>query len=311
MPYLIQRIAHAVGVLFLVSVVTFLALRTTPGNVVTSLFNPVTASDEAVARAIADLGLDAPLWEQYWDYISGVLRGDLGFSIVRGSDVTDLVGSAIGYTLLLAAAAFVVAFGLGAPVGMISALSAGRMLDRIIRVLISVFQAVPNFVLALLAVLVFGVQLDWLPVSGADSPLHLVLPTLVLAAEPGALTARVSRTAVLEQLSSDYTRTLRARGVAPWRIHWVHVLRNSLSPVISLGGVQVRSLLGYTLIVEVIFRWPGLGSELVASVLNRDYPVAQSLTLLLAAVVVVSSVMADLLYRWADPRVRLTGSEAQ
>ena len=311
MQYLIQRIAHAVGVLFLVSLVTFLALRTTPGNVVTSLFNPVTASDEAVAKAISDLGLDAPLWEQYWDYISDVLRGDLGFSIVRGSDVIDLVGSAIGYTLLLAAAAFVVAFGVGAPVGVISALNAGGILDRIIRALISIFQAVPNFVLALLAVLVFGVQLDWLPVSGADGPLHLVLPTLVLAAEPGALTARVSRTAVLEQLSSDYTRTLRARGVASWRIHWVHVLRNSLSPVISLGGVQVRSLLGYTLIVEVIFRWPGLGSELVGSVLNRDYPVAQSLTLLLAAVVVVSSVMADLLHRWADPRVRLTGSEAR
>ena len=299
------------GVLFLVSLVTFLALRTTPGNVVTSLFNPVTASDEAVAKAISDLGLDAPLWEQYWDYISDVLRGDLGFSIVRGSDVIDLVGSAIGYTLLLAAAAFVVAFGVGAPVGVISALNAGGILDRIIRALISIFQAVPNFVLALLAVLVFGVKLDWLPVSGADGPLHLVLPTLVLAAEPGALTARVSRTAVLEQLSSDYTRTLRARGVASWRIHWVHVLRNSLSPVISLGGVQVRSLLGYTLIVEVIFRWPGLGSELVGSVLNRDYPVAQSLTLLLAAVVVVSSVMADLLHRWADPRVRLTGSEAR
>ena len=185
------------------------------------------------------------------------------------------------------------------------------MLDRIIRVFISIFQAVPNFVLALLAVLVFGVRLDWLPVSGADGPLHLVLPTLVLAAEPGALTARVSRTAVLEQLSSDFTRTLRARGVAIWRIQWVHVLRNSLSPVISLGGVQVRSLLGYTLIVEVIFRWPGLGSELVGSVLNRDYPVAQSLTLLLAAVVVVSSVAADLLHRWADPRVRLAGSEAE
>lgn len=311
MQYVVQRIAHAVGVIFLVSIVTFLALRTTPGNVITSLFNPLTVGEEAVEQAIIDLGLADPLWEQYWNYISDVLRGDLGFSVVRGKAVIDLVGSAIGYTLLLAAAAFVAAFGIGAPVGVISALNANRLLDRVIRVFISIFQAVPNFVLALLAVLVFGVRLDWLPVSGADGPLHLVLPTLVLAAEPGALTARVSRTAVLEQLSSDFTRTLRARGVAIWRIQWVHVLRNSLSPVISLGGVQVRSLLGYTLIVEVIFRWPGLGSELVGSVLNRDYPVAQSLTLLLAAVVVVSSVAADLLHRWADPRVRLAGSDAE
>lgn len=304
-----RRVGYAFGVLIIVSMVTFLALRTTPGNVVSSLINPATTSQEAVDQIEEELGLNDPIWIQYWDYMSDLSTGDLGFSIVRGSPVAEVVSGAVGYTLLLAGSAFLVAFGLGVPIGMISALNAGNPLDRAIRVVISTFQAVPNFVLALLAVLVFGVQLGWLPVSGAEGFRHLILPTLILAAEPGALTARVTRTAALEQLSSDYTRTLRARGVARWRIQWVHVLRNSLSPIISLGGIQVRSLLGYTLIVEVIFRWPGLGSELVGSVLNRDYPVAQSLTLLLATVVVVASTLSDLALRWADPRVRLTGSE--
>lgn len=308
--YAAGRIVYAILILFLASIVTFFALRTTPCNVADSVLNPATTPPEVIEELREDLGLNDPLWQQYWEHTSGVLRGDLGFSLTNRTPVTDLIADAGLYTIGLAIAAFILAFGVGVPVGVLSAVYRGTWFDGLVRVLTSIAQAVPNFVLAVLAVIVFGVELGWLPVSGADGFKSLILPACVLAAEPGALTTRVTRTAILEELGSDYARTLRSRGLSGVRITWIHVLRNSLSPVISLGAVQIRTLLGYTLIVEVIFRWPGLGTQLVQSVLKRDYPVAQSLALLLAAVVVISNTLSDLLYRWADPRVRLAKGDS-
>jgi ABC-type dipeptide/oligopeptide/nickel transport system permease component len=308
--YAIRRVAYAVIVLLLASVVTFFSLRVTPGDVVASIVNPATTPPEVVAQLKADLGLDLPLWHQYLNYLTGMFTGDLGVSLVTKLPVTTVIANSAWYTVVLALSAFVVAFGVGIPVGMMAALHQGRWFDRLSLACASFFLAIPNFVLALLAVLIFGLKLQWLPVSGASSFSNLIMPSLVLAAEPCALMVRVARTAVLEQLGADYTRTLLARGVRRRRIDWVHVLRNSLSPIVSLGSIQVRTLLGYALIVEVIFRWPGLGTQLVNSILHRDYPVAQALALLLAAVVIITSAIADLVYRWADPRVRLTGSEA-
>jgi len=307
--YALGRVSYAVFILLLASVVTFLALRATPGNISNSLINPATTPPEVIAELRSDLGFDDSLPKQYWDHASGVLTGDLGFSLSNRTPVSDLIKDAGLYTLALAAAAFLIAFGLGVPFGMLSAINAGGWFDRVLRLACSVAQSIPNFVLALVAVLIFGVKLGWLPVSGANSWKSLVLPAVVLAAEPGALTTRVTRTAVLEELGADYTRTLRSRGLTKRRINWIHVLRNSLSPIISLGAVQIRTLLGYTLVVEVIFRWPGLGTKLVDAVLDRDYPVAEVLALLLAAVVVGSNTLSDLLYRWADPRVRLSKSD--
>jgi ABC-type dipeptide/oligopeptide/nickel transport system permease component len=308
--YLLRRVAYAVLVLFLASLVTFFSLRVTPGDVTGSIVNLSTTPPEVVAQLKDQLGLNLPLWQQYWNYLSGMFTGDLGVSLVTKLPVTTLIANSASYTIVLALSAFLVAFGLGVPIGVVAALNRGGWLDRGVLATASFFLAIPNFVLALVAVLLFGLQWHLLPVSGASSWKNLILPALVLAAEPCALTVRVGRTAVLEQLSADYTRTLWARGVRRVRIHWVHVLRNSLSPIISLGSIQIRTLLGYTLIVEVIFRWPGLGTQLVNSILHRDYPVAQALALLLAAVVIVSSALTDVVYRWADPRVRLSGSEA-
>jgi len=308
--YALQRVAYAVLVLILASMVTFLSLRVTPGDVVASIVNPATTPPEVVEQLKDQLGLNQPIWQQYVDYVSGMVTGDLGVSLVTKLPVTTVIANSAWYTVVLALAAFVVAFGIGVPVSVAAALNRGGWFDRLALAVASFFLAIPNFVLALVAVLILGLQLQWLPVSGSSSVENLILPALVLAAEPCALTVRVGRTAVLEQLSADYTRTLWARGVRQIRIHWIHVLRNSLSPIISLGSIQIRTLLGYTLIVEVIFRWPGLGTQLVNSILDRDYPVAQALALLLAAVVIVSSAITDLVYRWADPRVRLSGSEA-
>lgn len=306
MRYVVQRIGYALLIIFLASLVSFAALRVAPGNAVTSMLNPTTTPPEVIAEYVEKLGLNQPIWDQYLKYVGGLLTGDFGISLVDRQPVLQIVLNGAMYTIILAFAAFIVAFGIGVPFGALAALHRGSAFDKIVRGISSFFNSVPNFVLALVLILVFSVQLRWLPVSGTGSWTNLVLPTLVLAADPCALTMRVTRTAVIEQSEADFTRTLRARGVARPRIDWIHVLRNSLNSVISLGAVQIRTLLGYTLIVEVIFRWPGLGSQLVQSILKRDYPVASALALLLAVVVVIASALGDLVLRWVDPRIRVS-----
>ncbi|MCX6460702.1 MAG: ABC transporter permease [Actinobacteria bacterium] len=304
MSYVIKRIGYAILIMFLASLVTFAALRVAPGSAVTSILDPARTPPEVIERYKEELGLNLPIWQQYVNYMANVLRGNFGTSLFDRRPVFDLIADAALYTVVLAFAAFVLAFGLGVPAGVIAALNRGGWFDRVIRWVTSAFMSIPNFVLALLLVAILGVKLRFLPVSGASGPANLILPALVLAADPWSLTTRVTRTAVVEQLGADYTRTLRARGVSRTRINWRHVLRNALTPVVSLGSVQIRTLLGYTLIVEVIFRWPGMGSQLVQAILKRDYPVASALALLLALVVVIASTVGDLLLRAVDPRIR-------
>jgi ABC-type dipeptide/oligopeptide/nickel transport system permease component len=165
-------------------------------------------------------------------------------------------------------------------------------------------MGIPNFFLAILLIQLFGIWLKWLPVAGSDDPSNIVLPAVVLAAEAMAVNLRLVRSSVLEELSRDYVRTLYAKGLKEWRIMWIHALRNALPPVIALAGIMLRTLLGYTLIVEVIFRWPGLGATLVNAVLQRDYSVAQVLALLLTFLVIIFNLLADIGQQLVDPRVR-------
>lgn len=310
LPYPVRRIGAAVVVIFLASIVTFLSLRIAPGNVSNSVFNVTTTSPAVIKRFEDGLGLNRPLIWQYFHYLRQLLTGDLGSSVVQRLPVTTIVSNSANYTLELAAAAFVLTFAVGVPLGVLAAIYRGGVLDWIVRTFASVLLSIPNFVLALLLVLLVSVKWKLLPASGADSFDSLILPAVVLAAEPMALTTRITRTAMLEQISADFTRTLRARGVRDRRINWRHVLRNASTPILSLGAVQIRTLLGYTLIIEVIFRWPGLGYQLVESILQRDYAVAQVLSILLAVVVVVASALGDLALRWADPRIRVSAKAA-
>lgn len=307
MKFISRRLGYATLVMFLASLVTFFALRVAPGSVTSSLLNPSTVTPERVAALEKSLGLDDPAFVQYGRFMGKLLSGDLGNSIVSRVPVAEIIAHSAGYTVVLALASFALAFGLGVPAGVIAAIRKDSIVDRAIRVTASFLLAMPNFVLALLLILLFGVLLHTLPVSGANSWQSLILPAVALGAEPAALTARVTRTAFLEQRGMEFVTTLRARGVSERRINWRHVLRNSLSSIISLGAVQIRNLLGYALIVEVIFRWPGLGYQLVQSILTRDYGVAQVLAILLALVVVISSALGDWALRIADPRVRLSG----
>jgi peptide/nickel transport system permease protein len=305
MRFALIRLGYAVVVIFCISVVTFLALHASPGSVVSSVLNVSTTPHSVIVAYERSHGLLDPLPVQYWRFVSGVATGNFGTSLVSDLPVMTIVTNSIGYTGLLAGSAFLLIFGLGIPLGVISAITEGSLLDRAVRFVASLVLSIPNFVLAIVLILILAVHLQILPAGGSGSFSDLILPTVVLAAEPWSLTVRVMRTSFLEHMSADFTRTLRARGVPEWRIQWRHVLRNSIGPVISLGILQVRNLLAYTLLVEVIFNWPGLGTQLVNSVLQRDYNVTEVLTLLLAAVIVLASALGDILLSLVDPRVRV------
>jgi ABC-type dipeptide/oligopeptide/nickel transport system permease component len=302
--YVVRRLIYTAVIMFMASIVVFLALRISPGDSSNFVISPVS-SPERFAQLRHELGLDRPLIEQYAVFLSRMFSGNFGASDVSHRKVVDIIASGLPFTLMLAASAALLVYCIGIPMGVIAALRRDRWPDQLVTGLAVVGLGIPNFVLAILLVMIFAITFKLLPASGSAGPVNLILPAVVLAMEPLAITVRVVRTAVLDQLHQDYVRTLAAKGLSRSRIVWLHVLRNSLGPVISLAAVQFRSLIGYTLIVEVIFRWPGLGSQLVDAVLKRDYLVAQVLALLLTLVVIVINAFADIAYAFADPKVRV------
>lgn len=300
----VVRLAYSALVLLLVAIVAFVGLRLAPGDVTTQILDPSRATPEELAYLRHQLGLDLPIYTQFYHYVAGLLHGDLGLSLITRETVVSIVASAGIYSISLALTSFVLIFALAIPLGLASAIWRGSAIDAAVRGISGVFMATPNFVLAVVLINLLALQAGWLPVAGSGTWKHLVLPALVLAAEPLGFATRLVRTSYLEQAGAQYADAMRMRGLSESVIRWRHIMRNALLPVISLGAVQVRTLVGYTLIVETIFRWPGLGKRLVDSILTRDYQVAQGLTILLAAVVVVATLISSFLYRAADPRVR-------
>jgi peptide/nickel transport system permease protein len=307
--FLLRRFLYMLVIMWIAATVIFFALRVSPGNTATFVVSPSVTKHE-LDQVRKELGLDQPLYTQYLDFWRNLAQGDLGRSPVSDQRVTTIIAQGGPYTLLLAAAAALVAYGIGMPLGMLAALRRNGAADRVAAGVAVVGMGIPNFVLALILVMVVGVTFGLLPVSGSGGLSHLILPTVVLALEPMAVTIRVMRSSVLEQLNLDYVKALTAKGLSRRRVIWVHVFRNSLGPTIALTAVQLRTLLGYTLIVEVIFRWPGLGSQLVNAVSDRDYIVAQMLALALTFVVILVNFIADALYAYTDPRTRARVSEA-
>lgn len=303
LKFIVRRAIYALALLFIASVFIFLGLRVTSGSVTDQLTNEWNRDElEGVLRE--RFGLDKPLVEQYLLFIGNVISGNPGVSLITGQEIIEMLREAGGKTLILGAAGALLTYAIAIPLGVISAARRNSVVDQGSMLLAVLGMGVPNFFLALVLIQVFAVNLRWLPVAGDSTLQHLILPAVILSAEAIALNMRLMRSSLLEELNRDYVRTLRAKGLREWRILWLHAFRNALPPVIALAGVLLRTLLGYTLIVEVIFRWPGLGSQLVTSVLNRDYPVAQVLTLLLTFAVVLFNFLADIGQQWADPRVR-------
>jgi peptide/nickel transport system permease protein len=301
--YVVRRAVYAVVVLFIASMVIFWGLRVAPGSPETTLFNPY-ASQEAKEALRVKLGLDKPVVVQYAFFLRDFFTGDFGESIKSGQSVPELIKEYGRNSLILVSASILFTYTLAIPLGVLAALRRGRFLDRSLMGFASLGMGIPNFLLALLLILVFGTRLGWLPISGTGGLDHLILPMIALSMEGLAVTMRLVRSSMLEQLGTDYALTLRAKGIRSRTIVWKRVLRNALIPIISLSGIQIGALVGYTAIVEVVFRWPGLGQLLLTSVLQRDYPVALWLSMLLTASVIAANFAANVGYALADPRVR-------
>lgn len=301
--YLIRRGLRTAVVLIVASIAVFYALRFAPGDPSGGVLSP-TAAEEVREAFRQRLGLDQPIWVQYGVYLQNLARGDLGTSIVTGKSIGELLGFYGRNSVILGVAATLLTYAIGLPLGALAAARRNSPLDQAITGFSIAGMGMPNFWLALLLIYLFASKLHWLPSGGCCSGEQLILPAVVLAAEGTAVTIRMTRSAMLEQLGQDFVRTHRAKGLSEFAIIYGRVFRNAMIPVISLAGLRLGWLVGYSLIVETIFQWPGIGYLLVDAIVRRDYPVAQFFSLLLVAVVVCANLLADVAYGIVDPRIR-------
>lgn len=311
--YVLRRLLALAPVLIGVSFLAFGLGRLAPGDPAFQILQrergyPPTV--EEVARLRQELGLDHPLSVQYVNWVGRVLAGDLGQSYTNGTPVARAIGETMGYTLTLALVAAALSVVLALPAGMLAAARPRSAWDHILRLVSLVTASVPGYLLGYILILLFGVTLRWLPVAGATSPAHMVLPAVALALGPAAVQARLTRAAFLEVLGEDYMRTARAKGAGPPRIMLRHALRNAALPLITVFGLQVGHLLLGAVVVEVVFARPGLGKLIVDAIGQRDYPLLQGFVLLAGTLFVGINLIVDLLYGVLDPRIRL-GKEAR
>ncbi|NTW03296.1 MAG: ABC transporter permease [Oscillochloris sp.] len=301
--YLLKRLASAALVLVVVSLLVFALLDVIPGDVANTLAGDTASADQVAALRHA-LGLDQPLLVRYLRFVEGaMLRGDLGESAISGRPVASLLAERFGATLALALAALGLALVLGMLAGLLAAARAGGYVDLAVIALATLGESLPSFWVALLLIQVFALQLGWLPVLGAGSLIHLVLPAVTLALPAIALIARLVRGCILDVKSADYVRTARAKGLGHLLVWRDHIVRNAVLPVITLLGLYLGNLLGGAFIIETIFAWPGLGRLVVQAIFDRDFPVVVGAVLLIALIYQVLNIVVDLAHAWLDPRV--------
>ncbi|MBP0463505.1 ABC transporter permease [Roseomonas sp. PWR1] len=300
--FVASRIARAALTISMVVTFAFIVLRMSgdPAQIIMG----ADAPPEAVDAFRTAWGLDEPIWVQYLSYFWAILQGDLGRSMRDGRDAIVLVTERIPATLALTLPALAIKIGLGIPAGIYAALHRNSLADRIVMVVAVAGFTVPSFVLGLLLVLLFAVQLGWLPSGGQESWRHAILPVVTLGLGGAAVLARFTRSAMLEVLGQPFIRTASAKGV-PWRAVVVgHALPNAAIPTVTIIGFMVGSLIAGAVVVESVFSWPGVGRLLVVAVGNRDLAVVQCVLLLVAVTMVCSNLIVDLLYGLLDPRLR-------
>ncbi len=275
----------------------------------TYLLVPETATKADIDALRHALGFDRPLLVQYLDFLRDLAHFDLGQSVVQRVPVTVIIASRLPYTLQLAAGALVVAAGLGIPAGVLLAMFRDRAIARICAGVVLAAQSMPTFWSGILMIMIFAVQLGWLPPSSTGGFANLIMPSVTLGLLSMATFARITRTALLDELSKDYVRTARARGVRTLRLLFRHIARNASIPVITVSALEISNLLAGAVIVETVFAWPGLGQVTVQSILARDFLIVQGVVLLGAFVTVALNLAADILYSIVDPRIRLEAAQ--
>ena len=301
--FLLRRIGLSIVVLFGLSVIVFVVLNLS-GDPVRLLLPPDAPATEVEAFR-ERLGLNEPLPVRYWAFLTQVVRLDFGASIQYRVPALELVLERLPHTLSLAGLAILIAVLLGVPAGALAALHRGRITDTLVSGIAIVGQSTPVFWLAIMAILLFSVQLGWLPASGSGTWRHYVLPSTTLAVFLLGGIVRVTRTSFLEVLSRPYIRTARSKGVSERLVVWRHALRNAAIPIVTQISLQARFVIGGSVITESIFSWPGLGRLLVRGVYARDYPVVEAGVFVIALLLILINTLVDISYTWLNPRVRL------
>ncbi|MCB8839477.1 ABC transporter permease [Aurantimonas sp. VKM B-3413] len=301
--YAIGRLIQAAVAIFGVITIVFVVMHFSGDP--TLLLVPQGASAEEIAALRHQLGFDQPLLTQYLAYLAGLAQFDFGVSVVQRVPAIDIVLSRLPYTIELAAGALVVALGVGLPVGILMAANKGTLVERALAAVVLTGQSVPTFLSGILLILVFAVQLRWLPTSGVGSFSSLIMPSIALGALSMSTFARMMRIAMVDELGKDYVRAARARGLSMRAVVLRHVLRNSAVPVITVAALEIGNLLAGAVIVETVFAWPGIGQLAIQSIQSRDFLVVQVIVLLISFIYVATSVAADFAYAAIDPRIRL------
>ncbi|MBQ5536163.1 MAG: ABC transporter permease [Oscillospiraceae bacterium] len=298
--YIVKRILLAVLTVFIICAITFFLMHAVPGGP----FNREKALSEATIAALnSRYNLDKPVAEQFLLYMKNLLHGDFGVSLKNGREIKAVIGESFPISARLGISAMIVALFLGTVFGSTAALMRNKLPDRLIVLFSTLFTAVPSFILATLLLLVFCIQLQWIPVWNATNHSYL-LPVIALSAYPMAYITRLSKTSMLDALSQDYIRTARAKGVSKFKMIFKHALRNSLIPVITYAGPQIAYIITGSMVIETIFTVGGLGSKFVSAITNRDYTMIMATTIFLAALMVIANLICDLLYKLVDPRIK-------
>ncbi len=333
--FIARRIVSVVPVLILVLIIIFSLVRVMPGDAAVTLLGP-GATDQQIADLRDQLALDEPMVKQFVTYLGNVAQGDFGTSLRSKQPIADDIRRALPATIELAVVALLMALLIGIPLGIVSAIRPGTVVDSLVRLFSLIGVSAPAFWLALLLQVLFGITWDLLPVSGrldsyyrpesitgfllVDSLLqgnlglfwnaleHLLLPAFVLAAFLIGTITRILRVSLLEEMSLDYVRTAMAKGLTARAVLAGHVLRNSLLPTITILGLKFTELLGGAILTETVFAWPGMGRYMYDAIATRDYPAIQAATLIFATIFILSSLVIDLLYGLLDPRIRVGGA---
>jgi peptide/nickel transport system permease protein len=307
-----RRLLAVVPLLLIVTALVFSLILLLPGDAAVALVGMENATEEKLAAVREQLGLDRPLWVQYGRWLGRALRGDLGTSFRTGEPVAEALISRVPVTLGLAVGSTLVGLVVGVPLAVLAALRRGSAIDALARGIAALGVALPNFWLGSMLVLVFALQLRWLPATGYVDPLedpwgsvlHFLLPTLTLGASAVAEVMRQLRSGLQDVLASDYVRTARAKGLGERFVIGKHALRNALIPIVTIAALTINRIIGATVVVESIFAIPGVGRMNLESVLNRDFPTLQGAVLVMSVLVIVINLASDIAYGWVDPRIR-------
>ena len=316
--FIVKKVLLSIVTVFAISIFAFLIMQMTPGDPVRAMLG--AEADEAIIEATrTELNLDKPLVVQYTLWLKHALRGDFGTSLVLNQDIGEILATRIPVTLSLTIPALIISLILGILIGVLCAVHRGSALDQIMTVLMTTMNGIPVFWIGIMMMYFFGVKLGWLPLMGYTSPFEdfgqyvakAVMPVTIMAFGPLSSIARQVRTNMLEVINQDYIRTARANGLSENSVKYKHALKNSLIPVITLIALQVRSLVGGSLLGEQVFSIAGMGRLIMVSVMNKDYLVVQATVFVISLFVVACNLILDISYGLVDPRIRLTGGKGR